>query len=39
VWKGTIVGRSLWRSGLETLLIGAGAAAILFVIGTFVGFV
>ena len=38
-WKGSIVGRKLWRSGLETLLIGAVAAAILFVIGTFVGFV
>jgi len=39
VWKGTIVGRAVWKSGLETLLIGAGAAAILFVIGTFLGFV
>jgi VIT1/CCC1 family predicted Fe2+/Mn2+ transporter len=38
-WKGTIVGRAPWRSGLETLLIGAAAAGILFVIGTFLGFV
>jgi vacuolar iron transporter family protein len=33
-WKGRIVGRHAWRSGLETLLIGAVATAILFVIGT-----
>jgi VIT1/CCC1 family predicted Fe2+/Mn2+ transporter len=39
VWKGSIVGRPLWRSGLETLLIGAVATAILFTIGTFLGFV
>jgi vacuolar iron transporter family protein len=39
VWKGTIVGRSPWRSGIETLLIGAIAASILFAIGTFLGFV
>ncbi|SRR5712692_8321485 len=34
VWKGRIVGRKLWRSGLETLLIGAAGAAVLYVIGT-----
>jgi len=33
-WKGRIVGREIWRSGLETLLVGAVAAAILFAIGT-----
>jgi len=33
-WKGRIVGREIWRSGLETLMVGAAAAAILFVIGT-----
>ena len=38
VWKGGIVGRSPWRTGGETLAIGAAAAGILFVIGKFVGF-
>jgi vacuolar iron transporter family protein len=38
-WKGNIVGRSPLKSGLETLLIGALAAGILYVIGTFLGFV
>jgi len=38
-WKGRIVGRTPWRSGLETLTIGAAAAAILFAIGTLLGFV
>ncbi len=38
VWKGRIVGRKLWRSGLETLLIGAAGAAVLYVIGTAFGF-
>jgi len=33
-WKGRIVKRKRLRSGLETLLIGAAAAAILFVIGS-----
>ena len=33
-WKGRIVGRHAWRSGLETLLIGALATAILFAIGS-----
>lgn len=33
-WKGRIVGRHAWRSGLETLLIGAVATAILFAIGS-----
>src|SRR5208282_10425 len=33
-WKGRIVKRKPLRSGLETLVIGAAAAAILFVIGS-----
>lgn len=33
-WKGRIVGRQPWRSGFETLLIGAVAAAILYLIGS-----
>jgi vacuolar iron transporter family protein len=39
VWKGRVVAKSPWRSGLETLFIGAAAAGILYVIGTFLGFV
>lgn len=38
-WKGNIVGRSPLKSGLETLLIGAAGAAILYAIGSFLGFV
>jgi predicted membrane protein (TIGR00267 family) len=38
-WKGRIVHREIWRSGLETLLIGAFAAAVLFVIGSAFTFV
>ncbi|MDA4117744.1 MAG: VIT1/CCC1 transporter family protein [Thaumarchaeota archaeon] len=38
-WKGRIVKRRPWRSGLETLLIGASAAGILYVIGSFFVFV
>ena len=37
-WKGHVVGRKLWRSGLETLLIGAAAAGILYLIGGAIGF-
>ncbi len=37
-WKGRIVGRKLWRSGLETLFIGIAGAAVLYVIGTAIGF-
>lgn len=33
-WKGRIVKRRHWRSGLETLAIGAVAAGILFLIGS-----
>ena len=38
-WKGRIVKRKPLRSGLETLLIGAGAAGILFIIGSVFAFV
>lgn len=39
VWKGSIVRRRILRSGLETLLIGAAASGILFLIGTLLTFV
>jgi vacuolar iron transporter family protein len=38
VWKGRIVGRRFWRSGLETLIIGVAAAGVLYIIGAAVGF-
>lgn len=38
-WRGRIVGRRSWRSGLETLIIGATASAVLYIIGTSLGFV
>ena len=38
-WKGRIVKRKPLRSGLETLLIGAVAAGVLFVIGSAFAFV
>src|SRR5216117_3291867 len=34
-WKGRVVGRKPWRSGLETFLIGAAAASIIYLIGGF----
>jgi VIT1/CCC1 family predicted Fe2+/Mn2+ transporter len=34
VWRGRIVGRKIWRSGLETLIIGVAASAVLYIIGT-----
>ena len=37
-WKGRIVGRRLWRSGLETLIIGVAASGVLYLIGTTLGF-
>jgi predicted membrane protein (TIGR00267 family) len=37
-WKGRVVGRKTWGSGLETLLIGISAAAILYLIGKGIGF-
>src|SRR5213594_1661914 len=39
VWKGRIVGRKLWRSGLETLLIGVIASAAVYLIGSALVFV
>ena len=38
VWKGRIVGRKIWRSGLETLSIGLTASVLLYFIGTGLGF-
>jgi vacuolar iron transporter family protein len=38
-WKGRVVGRKVWRSGLETLVIGAAAAGILYLVGGALGFV
>lgn len=38
-WKGVIVKREAWRSGLETLLIGAAAAGALYLIGRLFEFV
>jgi vacuolar iron transporter family protein len=38
VWKGRIVGRRFWRSGLETLIIGVAAAGVLYIIGAAIGF-
>ena len=37
-WRGRVVGRKFWRTGLETLTIGTTAAVILYVIGLTVGF-
>ena len=37
-WKGRIVGRRFWKSGLETLLIGAVASGVLYLVGTAFGF-
>ncbi len=37
-WKGRIVGRKLWRSGIETLAIGIAGAAVLYLIGRAFGF-
>lgn len=37
-WKGTLSGRKFLQSGAEMLLIGAAAAAILFVIGSLIVF-
>jgi VIT1/CCC1 family predicted Fe2+/Mn2+ transporter len=33
VGKGLVVQRSPWRSGLETLLVGGGAAALAYAVG------
>jgi len=37
-WKGRVVRRKLWKSGLETLFIGVAAAGILYLIGGVIGF-
>jgi vacuolar iron transporter family protein len=37
-WRGRVADRKFWRTGLETLLIGIVAAAILYVIGSALGF-
>lgn len=39
IWKGRIAKRNQWRSGLEVLLVGATATALLYVIGSVIGFV
>jgi vacuolar iron transporter family protein len=39
VWRGRIVGRNVWRSGLETLVIGVAASGVLYLIGSSIGFV
>jgi predicted membrane protein (TIGR00267 family) len=39
VWKGRIAQGKAWRSGLETLMVGAIASAILYLIGSTLGFV
>jgi predicted membrane protein (TIGR00267 family) len=38
-WKGRIVGKSIWRSGVEMLSIGAAGSIILYVIGAALVFV
>jgi len=38
VWRGRIVGRKFWRSGLETLIVGIAASGVLYIIGTLIGF-
>jgi len=38
-WRGRIVGRKIWRNGLETLVIGVAASGVLYLIGTLIGFV
>lgn len=38
-WKGRIVGKNIWRSGIEMLSIGIAGSVILYVIGTALAFV
>lgn len=38
-WKGSISGRKFWKAGIEMLLVGAAAAAILYLVGSLIGFV
>jgi vacuolar iron transporter family protein len=37
-WKGRIVGRRFWKSGVETLIVGVAASGILYFIGSLLGF-
>jgi vacuolar iron transporter family protein len=37
-WRGRVVGKRFWRTGLETLVIGVSAAAVLYLIGLALGF-
>jgi len=37
-WKGKLSGRRFWKAGLEMALIGAGASALLFLIGSLLVF-
>jgi vacuolar iron transporter family protein len=37
-WRGHVVGRKFWKTGLETLGIGLAAALILYIIGLSLGF-
>ena len=38
-WKGSIVKKSIWRSGVEMLLVGIAGSITLYVIGIFLGFI
>lgn len=37
-WRGHVVGRKIWKTGVETLSIGLAAALILYIIGLSLGF-
>ncbi len=37
-WKGRIAGRMFWKGGVETLIVGVAASAILFLVGFLLGF-
>jgi predicted membrane protein (TIGR00267 family) len=38
-WKGSIVKKSIWRSGIEMLLVGIAGSITLYAIGIFLGFI
>jgi VIT1/CCC1 family predicted Fe2+/Mn2+ transporter len=38
-WKGRIVGKNIWRSGIEMLSVGVAGSIILYAIGTALFFV
>ncbi|HKM75459.1 MAG TPA: VIT1/CCC1 transporter family protein [Candidatus Bathyarchaeia archaeon] len=38
-WKGNIVKKNIWRSGIEMLLVGIAGSLTLYIIGTFLGFI